>query len=71
VTAVSTQITKDKMEFAVWYVPATCFAIAMADWYSVLQEGRSYKLVMTVLQEQKDLGPARVSVEWVTGGDSM
>jgi hypothetical protein len=70
-TVVSSHITKDQMEFAVWHLPATCLSIPLADWYDVLQKGHSYKFVMTVLQEQPDLGSARISIEWVTGGDSM
>jgi hypothetical protein len=70
-TVVSSHITKDQMEFAVWHLPATCLSIPLAGWYDVLQKGHSYKLVMTVLQEQKDLGSANISLEWVTGGDSM
>ena len=70
-TVVSTKLTKDQLDFACWHPPGTCLAIAMADWYNVLQEGRSYRLVMTVLQEQKELGRAKVTLEWVTGGDSM
>lgn len=69
--AVSTKLTKDQMEFACWHPPATCLAVAMANWYNVLQEGRSYRLVLTVLQEQRELGSAKVTLEWVTGGDSM
>lgn len=69
--AVSTKITKDQMEFANWDPPATCLAVALANWYNVLQKGHSYRLVLTVLHEQKELGPARVTLQWVTGGDSL
>jgi hypothetical protein len=70
-TVLSSHITKDKIEFAVWHLPATCLSVPLADWYDVLQKGHTYRLVMTVLQEQKDLGSANISLEWVTGGDSM
>jgi hypothetical protein len=61
------------MEFANWKLPATCLSLSLpvVEWHNVLQEGHSYQLVITVLQETKDLGSARVSMEWLTGGDSM
>lgn len=70
-TVVNSLITKNEMEFAVWHLPATCVSIPLANWYGVLQKGHTYKLIMTVSQEQKDLGSARISINWVTGGDSL
>jgi hypothetical protein len=81
------------MEFANWYLPATCFLLRtpelngqaptnhvegtpytdseMAQIYGPLHSGHLYKFVLTVLQEEKGLGLAKVEMHWVTGGDSM
>ena len=53
--------------FTNWHLPATTLAMPLEGEYGKLRMGHSYKMVLTVLDEMKDLGSAKASVRWVKG----
>jgi hypothetical protein len=68
----STSITRDRLVFANWNAPATCLLVrAPNGFFGPLRAGHSYRFVLTVSQEEKSLGSAKVVVHWITGADSM
>jgi hypothetical protein len=68
----SSPITREQLVFANWTEPATCLLVQTPNgFFDSLRAGHAYKFVLTVSQEQKSLGSARVAMHWVAGGDSM
>jgi hypothetical protein len=60
------RIAKEQIEFANWYVPATCLLLRTPKLDGILQADHSYKFVLTVLQEEKNFGSAKVFMHWLT-----
>src|ERR1043166_7633811 len=50
---VSTKVTKERMQFAGWHLPATCLSLPMLERRSVLQERHSYQFCAHVLEPVK------------------
>jgi hypothetical protein len=70
----SCQLDRKQMDWEKLYLPEDCLALSIPDdASSVLQTGHSYKFVLTVLQEEKNLRNAKVWMCWVSAGisDSM
>jgi hypothetical protein len=70
----SSQLDPKLIGYPSVYFPVTRLVLPTShDASSVLQAGHSYKFVLTVLQEKKNLGFANVYMSWVTAGtkDSM
>jgi hypothetical protein len=72
----SRRVTKEHMYYQCWlehgkWMPETSVLMDIQERYGDFQEGHSYKFVLTVLQEAKDLGPAKVFIQWFVGGDSI
>ena len=68
---VSSHIGQRRMVFSNWNLPATGLVLLTPDFDNTLHAGRSYKFVLSVLQEENNLGTAKVYAVWATGGDSM
>lgn len=68
----NTPITREQMVFADCTAPETCLLLRTPEGFDgSLRAGHSYKFVLTVTQGEKSLGPAKVSMCWITGGDSL
>jgi hypothetical protein len=60
-------VARDKIQFANWYVPKTCLELTTTQCFRELEDGRSYKVRLTVTHEEKRLGTAKVIMTWVVG----
>jgi hypothetical protein len=67
----SRYITREHIVFGHWNAHKTYLAPDDSQLFETLQAGHSYRFVVTVLQEEDNLGSAKVYMGWVTGGDSM
>jgi len=68
----STAITREQLVFANWTLPATCLLMRTPEgFFDSFRAGHSYRFVLTISQEEKNLGSTKVSMHWITGADSM